>query len=245
VPGSTARGIVAKVRERFARAPSENSSLSDSEILNRVAAGGARFRQVVLTENRRVMISVTDRGRTLRLHVSFREAPASVLRAVGRLLSTRAAGERSRARAELHAHLAKVASSIPPAPPRPTVPYRPLASDLPHLERLLQEFRTVNADFFGGELPEVPMRLSGRMKRRNGHFTSHPLEIAISRTLCEAGAAGEAERTLRHEMIHLWQHVKVRRVGHGADFRQWAQKLGIHPRAARKVVWSRELTVNS
>src|SRR5690606_8265322 len=109
--------------------------------------------------------------------------------------------------------------------------------DLPHLQRLQGEFDRVNREFFGGRLPRVPLRLSGRMRRRNGHFCSDPLEIAISRTLCHAGAEGEAERTLRHEMIHLWQWMEGKKPGHGADFRRWARRLDIHPRATRTVVW--------
>jgi predicted SprT family Zn-dependent metalloprotease len=75
------------------------------------------------------------------------------------------------------------------------------------------------------------------MKRRNGHFSVHPLEIVISRRLLTHAADGEAERTLRHEMIHLWQHESGRRPGHGADFRRWAERLGVRPRATRTVEW--------
>lgn len=95
----------------------------------------------------------------------------------------------------------------------------------------------MNEAFFGGRLPDVPLRLSGRMRRRNGHFSAEPLEIAIARRLCEGAADGEAERTMRHEMIHLWQWVEGRKPGHGADFRRWARRLEIHPRATRTVCW--------
>jgi predicted SprT family Zn-dependent metalloprotease len=75
------------------------------------------------------------------------------------------------------------------------------------------------------------------MRRRNGHFSIEPLEIVISRRLCDAAADGEAERTLRHEMIHLWQHVQGDRPDHGAEFRRWAVRLDVHPRATRDVEW--------
>jgi predicted SprT family Zn-dependent metalloprotease len=75
------------------------------------------------------------------------------------------------------------------------------------------------------------------MRRRNGHFSSDPLEIAIARSLCLEAMAGEAERTLRHEMIHLWQWKNGVKVGHGKEFRRWAERLEIHPRATRSVCW--------
>jgi hypothetical protein len=75
------------------------------------------------------------------------------------------------------------------------------------------------------------------MRRRNGHFSSDPLEIAISRQLCLRAVDGEAMRTLRHEMIHLWQWAEKRPMGHGPEFRAWARLLDIHPRATRTVCW--------
>jgi hypothetical protein len=207
------------------------------EILAEVATGGARFERLVLTRNRRVMASVGDGGATLRLHCDFRDAPPRVLRAVGLLFSSPPAAAGTRARAEIRAYLAAAGAHRPPPRPRPARPRPPTPEETRHLERLRAEFRAVNASHFGGALPEIPLRLSARMRRRNGHFSSEPLEIAISRSLCLRGAGGEAERTLRHEMIHLWQWANSRRPGHGADFRRWARLLGIPPRATRSVCW--------
>ncbi len=214
-------GAVATVADREAR------------VLRGVAAGGARFRKVVFTRNRRVMASV-GAGQTLRLHEAFAAAPVEVLAAVGGLLGGRGDG-RDAARAAVRDYLA--ASAPTPRPParRPT---RPTPRDRGHLARLQAEFDAVNAEYFAGALPSVPLRISGRMRRRNGHFSANPLEIAISRRLCEQGAAGEAERTLRHEMIHLHQYLSGRKPGHGRDFRAWAERLGITPRATRAVCWS-------
>jgi hypothetical protein len=36
-------------------------------------------------------------------------------------------------------------------------------------------------------------------------------------------------------MIHLWQYVEGHKPGHGRDFRRWAVRLGVHPRATRAV----------
>ena len=55
--------------------------------------------------------------------------------------------------------------------------------------------------------------------------------------LAAMGAAGEAEHTMRHEMIHLWQHVEGLPVDHGPAFRKMARRLDVHPRATRSVEW--------
>lgn len=192
-----------------------------------------------MTRNRRVMASLADKGRTLRLHEAFNAAPPGVLAAVASLFSARSASVRALAKNEVRTFLQTAApppSSLPPAARRR--PTRVHPGDRTHVERLRVEFALVNEAFFGGRLPEIPLRISGRMSRRNGHFTSDPLEIAVSRTLCVRAEQGEAERTLRHEMIHLWQWIEGRKPGHGRDFRRWATRLGIHPRATRTVCWT-------
>jgi hypothetical protein len=229
---------VGAAREVHIAEPGGAESHPERRVLARVAEGGARFERVVFTRNRRVMVSIAERGRALRLHALFEAAPEAVLRSIGRLFSARTGTARARAKRELHAFLQTVADRIEPPRRRPGV-HRPRPADRPHLERLAAEFARVNQEAFGGSLPMVPLRLCGRMKRRNGHFRSAPLEIAISRALCEHAAPGESERTLRHEMIHLWQHVTGGRVGHGPDFRARARTLGVHPRATREVCWLR------
>jgi hypothetical protein len=207
----------------------------EDRLLSAVAEGGARFDRLVLTNNRRVIASVADQGKTLRLHHSFRDAPPGILVALGKLFSARSAATRARAKAEVRTYVGSLPAAVT-TPPRPRR-YRPPATDVPHLTRLRVEFDRVNAAYFGDTLPSVPLRLSGRMRRRNGHFSADPLEIAIARQLCVRASHGEAERTLRHEMIHLWQHATGRKPGHGADFRRWARRLEIHPRATRTVDW--------
>jgi predicted SprT family Zn-dependent metalloprotease len=126
--------------------------------------------------------------------------------------------------------------AVPDAAPRPRRrTHHP--ADAPHVARLQVEFDRVNAAHFDGVLPTVPIYLSGRMRRRNGHFAAHPPEIVISRHLCTHGEHGEAEETMRHEMIHLWQHASGARPDHGKAFRAWARRLDVHPRATRPVRW--------
>ncbi len=178
------------------------------------------------------MVSVARDRTAIRLHEQFREAPPEVLRAVGRLYSRGSSRKREVARGLISDFL----EQSPPMPTRPR-PRTRKAGDYESIARLAREFDRVNRDHFGARLPSIPIHLSGRMRRRNGHFSTDPLEIVISRRLCSEAADGETERTLRHEMIHLWQHECGNRPDHGADFRRWAVILGIHPRATREVEW--------
>lgn len=221
------------------RGDAAGESRLEDVVLREVRAGGRAFEHVVFTRNARVMVSVGDDGRALRLNERFREAPAEVLRAVGAMYA--AEGRRSaEGKAVVRTFLRETA---PPSAPgvearrRKPRPRRVATSDIPHVERLRREFDRVNAEHFGGELPRVHIALSRRMRRRNGHFSADPLEIVISRRLCVHAADGEAEMTLRHEMIHLWQHVEGRKPGHGVDFRGCANRIGVHPRATRAVCW--------
>lgn len=186
------------------------------------------------------MASVADGGKTLRLHESFATAPTEVLHALGRLFTVRSAARNRAARIVVNDFLA---SRSPPSAPR-CRPREELPGDAAHRERLRAEFDRVNRDLFGGTLPAVPLGLSGRMRTRNGHFSRRPVEIVISRRLCSDAAPGEAEHTLRHEVIHLWQY----RVGiapdHGGAFRWWARRLDVHPRAKRGVRWSPEFAAD-
>jgi hypothetical protein len=203
-----------------------------AEVLDRIRQGGAPVERVVVTENRRIMISVSGADRrTLRLHRNFLDAPEDVLEAIAAFLSARRA-ERPRARARIREFLMQ----RPVAPPVRR-PRRINAADQPYLQKLRAEFDRVNTEHFAGELPTVPIHLSGRIRQRNGHFCSNPLEIVISRQLCTRAVDGEAEHTLRHEMIHLWQHHTGNPVGHGRQFRDWARRLAVHPRASRSVCW--------
>jgi hypothetical protein len=221
-------GLVAGLVQRLLASPAEEPLLAE------VRAGGAAFREVVFTRNRRVMVSTGDAGKTLRLHEHFREAPPEVLRAVGCLLSRKPERTRLAAKAAIVGFLR---ANPPQAEPRAR---RGAKADRDDLARLGEEFDRVNERYFAAALPRVSISVSGRMRRRNGHFSAHPLEIVISRALCRKAEPGEAEKTLRHEMIHLWQHEQGRKPGHGQDFRRWAQKLGVHPRATRDVSWKCE-----
>ncbi|HEX8451734.1 MAG TPA: SprT-like domain-containing protein [Longimicrobium sp.] len=216
-------------------APPRAPGRSGPEVLAITRRSGGTWDCVVFTRNRRIMASVANRGRDLRLNEAFAAAPEAVLVAVGELFTARNARRRNAAKDVVRRFIAQ----IPPAPnsaPRPRT-RRATAADRAQIARMQAEFDRVNAERFGGSLPRVPIHLSGRMKRRNGHFSSTPLEIVMSRRLCLHGAAGEAEHTMRHEMIHLWQFVEGLPVDHGPAFRKMARRLDVHPRATRNVEW--------
>jgi len=195
---------------------------------------GPGYRGVVFTRNRRIMLSVgRDRG-VIRMHAAFASAPEEVLLAVGALFARTRGRRREEARETVRVFIASLPA--PTAPPRTRRrPAHPL--DGVHLERLQAEFDRVNRASFGGRLPRVAIHLSRQMRSRNGHFSSRPLEIVISHRLCSHGAPGEAEETVRHEMVHLWQYVEGMAVDHGAAFRRMAKRLDVHPRATRQVRW--------
>ena len=236
-PAPQPKAEPAAARPRSARPA--HAGRTEAETLAVIGSVTPQFHRVVYTRNRRIMASAANRGRDLRLNVAFAEAPREVLAAVARLFTGRDARTRNRAKEVVRQFI----NAIPPAPGAPT--RRPRTrqvqpGDERHLERLRDEFRRVNAEHFGGALPEVPLFLSGQMRRRNGHFCSNPLEIVISRRLCTHAEAGQAEHTLRHEMIHLWQHAEGARPDHGPAFRAWARRLDVHPRATRPVTWKNQ-----
>jgi hypothetical protein len=213
-------------------APPERDEAGALEVVRPVAPF---LERVVFTRNRRVMVSLAGRGRVLRIDAGFAAAPAAVLVAAAGLFAARDRRQHRSAREAVRAFI----RTLPGGSPAPARPRRRVTApgDAPHLERLSAEFDRVNAAAFDGALPTVPLFLSARMRRRNGHFSSSPLEIVLARALLVRAAPGEAEATLRHEMIHLWQHVAGLAPGHGREFRAWARRLDVHPRATRPVAW--------
>jgi hypothetical protein len=123
-------------------------------------------------------------------------------------------------------------------PARP--PRRRRSHDGHLIRELTAAHRALNATKFGGELSAIPIRVSGRMKSRLGHYvlrgqTSHRAEIVISRRHIRRHGWDEAIRTLLHEMVHQWQDETGRPVDHGTEFREKSRLVGIVPRARRPV----------
>jgi hypothetical protein len=214
--------------------------LPEEELLARrlAALGLADLSGVRVTDNRAVMVSLS-RQRVLSIHHGYARASDRVLKAVVRFLSrsTRPALRRA-ARQEILGFRAELHADGPPRARRAAD--RPRPGDLVHTERLIALFREANAAHFGGALPELPIRLSGRMRSRLGQLclepgTGVPLEIAVSRRHVERHGWNEVADTLLHEMVHLWQHVHGHAVDHRRTFRDKAREVGVVPAARRTV----------
>ncbi len=190
-----------------------------------------------LTDNRSVMVSLSPRG-VLSIHRGYAVAPDRVLRAVVRFLA-RGTPRASRRAAE-RTILAFRPETWAGSPRRPRAPDRPRPGDVTKIERLERLFREYNGRHFGGALPPLPVRISGRMRTRLGqlclrHETGEPYEITISRRHVDRHGWAEAAHTLLHEMVHLWQHVGGHAVDHGVRFRRKAVELGLVPSARRSI----------
>ena len=185
---------------------------------------------LVLMRTRTVMVSLI--GRTLRIHEGYAEAPESVLRAIVAFATARNKTERTTAREAILAFDVERGPSV-----RRQEPARP--GDVAMIAQLMEAHRELNAKWFDGALSAIPLRLSGKMATRLGHYdpgSRHmPPEIVMSRTHITRHGWREAMHTLLHEMVHQWQHETGQPVDHGTAFRQKARDVGITPAARRDV----------
>jgi hypothetical protein len=174
--------------------------------------------------------------RVLRIHRGYAFAPDDVLRAVVRFLNPRV--PRLLRRAAEREFLAFPVNAFVPARQRSRERARP--GDLRLIHRLRELHRQLNAQHFGGSLPEIPIRISGRMKSRLGELsvdlkTGRAREIAIGRRHLLRHPWSEIEHTLLHEMVHQWQAESGLRVDHGPGFRRKAREVGVLPAARRTI----------
>ena len=200
--------------------------------------GLRRPRALRMTDNRSVMVSLSPRG-VLSIHRGYARAPDRVLRAVVRFLAP--GTTRARRRASEHEILSFRPEDFAAGPPgRRRAADRPRAGDGEKCERLARLFRQYNRRHFGGALPALPFRISGRMRARLAqlclrHATGEPYEITISRAHIERHGWLETGHTLLHEMVHLWQHANGHAVDHGPVFRRKAEEIGVVASARRAV----------
>ncbi len=203
----------------------------------RLQALGLRDVERVLTHtNSTVMLSLSRR--VLRIHRGYAFAPDNVLKAVVRFLNPRVPrvlrrhSEREFLDFPVHAYI--------PAPERAQRRDRPRPGDLRLLHRLEDLHRELNQRHFGGALPEIPIRISNRMKRRLGELsvdakTGRAAEIALSRRHLDRHPWAEVEHTMLHEMVHQWQAEAGLPVDHGSQFRSKAREVGVLPQAKRRM----------
>lgn len=205
------------------------------------ALGVADVREVRVHTNTRTMVS-WQRG-TLRLHAGYAAAPDSVLAAIVKFLDRRTPRAiRLQARRILLAH--PVTEAVPRDAERPRTPAtsRARAADPPRpgdaalIARLRERHAQLNDRHFAGALSPVPLRVSGRMRRKLGHVALSAgavTEIALSRRHLQRDGEAAWMETLLHEMVHQWQAETGRPVDHGVEFRRKAREVGITPRAVR------------
>ena len=181
------------------------------------------------------MLSVS-RTRALRIHQGYAFASDRVLKAIVRFLNPRV--PRVLRRAAEREFLAFPVEQYAPPRPRPCARERARPGDLILLHQLTALHQDLNARHFGGELGEIPIRLSSRMRTRLGELSvnirsGRPLEITISRRHLTRHAWNEVEHTMLHEMVHQWQAETGLRIDHGGTFRRKAREVGVLPAAKR------------
>ena len=209
--------------------------LFEERLPDRLRDLGLRNVETIITHcNQTVMLSLSRR--VLRIHGGYAFAPDHVLRAIVRFLNPRL--PRVLRRAAEREFLAFPVHGFVPAR-RPARP-RAHPGDLRALHRLRELHRQLNARYFAGSLPEIPIRISSRMKNRLGELLVDPRtgraeEIAIGRRHLLRHPWTEIEHTLLHEMVHQWQAESGLRVDHGPGFRRKAREVGVLPAARRTI----------
>jgi hypothetical protein len=192
---------------------------------------------VAVTRNRTVMISWRPKS-GLRLHAGYAAAPDEVLRAIVRFLARRVPrAERIAARRAFMAFPVDRHVASRPRRQRKAPVVSP--ADRPIIDRLMHLHEMLNAQHFGSALATIPIRLSGRMRRRLGELRAassrdsgcEPPEIIISRRHIRRDGWEAALDTLLHEMVHQWQAEAGHPLDHGREFRRKAREVGIVPRA--------------
>jgi SprT-like family len=192
--------------------------------------------RVVTHTNRTVMLSFSRR--TLRIHQGYSHAPDGVLKAIVRFLNPRVS--RALRRAAEREFLRFPVEEHAPHPTNHVRRERARPGDMRLLHRLETLHRELNAKQFGGILGEIPIRLSGRMRRRLGELsvnlrTGCPIELSLSRRHIARDSWAEVEHTMLHEMVHQWQAESGLTIDHGPTFRRKAREVGVLPRARRTV----------
>jgi hypothetical protein len=188
---------------------------------------------ITLHRNRRVMLSF-DRATGLRIHAGYATAPDEVIEAIVTWVrpSVRKGVRRAAARVFLGF---SVHGDRPP--PRRRRPEPPEPGDEARLAALGRVHAELNAKWFGGTLAAIPIELSGRMRRKLGHYeprANGAALIAISRRHLRRDGFTAVAETLLHEMVHQWQDETGRPVDHRGEFRRKAAAVGIAPRAVAR-----------
>ena len=209
--------------------------------------GAVRVRCVRFRQNRSTIWSITSHGTVLNVHAAYRAAPAPILDAFATLAnakSTRSnawltATETLRTwpqleealRAIRHEHEARASRTDS------GTPTSCCGSD-EQRDYLRSLYAYFNHTRFAGSLPpDVPVRLSNRMRSALGHMLpgEHPngdrrvMEIALNVDLMLPGNGAERADTLLHEMAHIADYLQSGGRGHGKSWKEWARRVGCRP----------------
>jgi hypothetical protein len=235
--GKRVRGEAGKVAGRRVSAAGAQCLLFEDCLPERLLALGLRDVERVFTHtNRTVMLSLSQR--VLRIHRGYAFAPDAVLKAVTRFLNP---GVSRRLRRDAEREFLEFPVQLfAPASPRALRRETEQPGDARLRSRLKDLHRRLNAQHFGRTLGEIPIRVSGRMRRRLGELavdlkTGGPIEIAVSRRHVLRHPWSEVEHTMLHEMVHQWQAESGLRIDHGPTFRAKASEVGVLPAAKRCV----------
>lgn len=96
--------------------------------------------------------------------------------------------------------------------------------------QLHQLFWEINHVHFGGILPIIELRFSGRLKTTGGQYFRKPTKlIQISnRYLLMENGWDEVKDTLGHEMVHYWLDFLGKPCGHTKEFRIKLNQCGFN-----------------
>jgi SprT-like family protein len=213
----------------------EASPRNAAELKARLVELGLNPRyELWLTSNRSVVVSYTDRF--VRVHRGYLGAPRHVHAAIVAFVGPSPRKIRLAAKRELLAYRLDHPSV------RQTRRHatRTHEDDVRMAAKLVEHHRRYNAEKFGGELADIPIHISRRMRTKLGHYTHRDgdgkgAEIVVSRRHIRRHGWGEALETLLHEMVHQWQDEKGMAIDHGRAFRVQARTIGITPLARRDV----------
>jgi predicted SprT family Zn-dependent metalloprotease len=93
-------------------------------------------------------------------------------------------------------------------------------------KEILELFRRFNRRYFRSCIPAPRVFLSSRLKRA-GQVDYNTWQMDISPSYHDAfGWGRELERTVKHEMIHLYLYLQGRDSNHTEEFRKWCEKTG-------------------
>ena len=217
--------------------------LTTSDFLEEIRSRGAkRVTCVRFRNNRSTVWSLTQNGRVLNVHAAYSRATPALLDAFAALAIEGGLGSAAARRAsdevtgwpELteaieaararHADRAAVSPTHCCATPEQRAYLRSL-------------YRYFNETRFDGMLPDVPVRLSHRMRSALGHMlpgedsgeSRRVHEIALNCDLMLPGNGAERVDTLLHEMAHVADYLESGARGHGATWRAWATRVGCRP----------------